>query len=77
MIHDLTEVNQWHHIDGTLNPADLASRGIASTDKEMTKLWLQGPTFLRGNEYPKSDASFTNSDDQQKEEEGNVLASSN
>ena len=76
VIHDLTEVQQWRHVDGTSNPADLASRGIAATDEEMIKLWLQGPPFLRGNEYPKLNAPFTNNDDQHKEEEGGVLASS-
>ena len=51
-IHDLTKVSDWHHIDGKLNPADIASRGIMPTDDVKLREWLQGPSFLPTDDYP-------------------------
>ena len=46
LIHELTAVEDWHHVSGVDNPADIVSRGSSPDvlDKEM---WLQGPSFLR------------------------------
>ena len=76
VIHDLTEVHQWHHIDDALNPADLASRGIPASDEERIQFWLQGPAFLCDEICPKSKAKFALINDEL-EEEANVLTSSN
>ena len=76
VIHDLTEVHQWHHIDGTLNPADLASRGIAASDEDKLQFWLEGPAFLCDKIYPEAKVKFAPNVDRNEEEEGNVLASS-
>ena len=62
VIHDLSEVNQWRHIEGTSNPADLASRGIAATDEDMLNLWLNGPAFLKDANYPVEKESCFNRD---------------
>ena len=51
-IYDLTQVSDWHHIDGKLNPADIASRGIMPTDDVKLREWLQGPSFLLTDDYP-------------------------
>ncbi|GMS99089.1 hypothetical protein PENTCL1PPCAC_21264, partial [Pristionchus entomophagus] len=37
---------KFHHIDGTLNPADVASRGCTSDELEDHPLWWKGPAFL-------------------------------
>ena len=44
--------SQWHHIEGILNPADLASRGFMPSDTENMKKWLTGPPFLYSGQYP-------------------------
>ena len=77
VIHDLTEVHQWHHVDGTMNPADLASRGIVASEREKIQFWLQGPAFLRDKVYPESEAKSSLSDELEREDEGHVLASTN
>ena len=69
VIQDLTEVHQWHHVDGTLNPADLASRGISASDNEMLDLWLQGPIFLKDASYPIEKVISFKSDHIRNEEE--------
>ena len=46
LIHELTAVEDWHHVSGVDNPADIVSRG-SSPDVLDKKMWLQGPSFLR------------------------------
>ena len=41
-----TTANQWCHIDGKINPADIASRG-ANPSQMQDSSWLQGPSFLQ------------------------------
>ncbi|GFU25276.1 integrase catalytic domain-containing protein [Trichonephila clavipes] len=43
-IQTLSSATQWHHISGSANPADLATRGVSST--LLTSIWLCGPNFL-------------------------------
>ena len=45
-IQSHTTANQWSHIDGKKNPADIASRG-ANPSQMKESNWLQGPTFLQ------------------------------
>ena len=40
----------WHHIKGTINPADLASRGVSASELVNSTLWMQGPPFLTAND---------------------------
>ena len=45
-----TEISQWRYLNTDLNPADLFSRGLMPTFYQQSDSWLQGPTFLFGNE---------------------------
>ena len=49
-IQEHTEPEQWRHVPGELNPADLPTRGIQATDLTESKQWSEGPDFLRADE---------------------------
>ncbi len=54
-IEELTDNDQWHHIDGKDNPADWASRGVSM--QELLKpdnIWFMSPTILNSEqiEFP-------------------------
>lgn len=42
----MSEPCQWNHVPGSLNPADLHSRGC-SVETLISKRWWEGPTWLR------------------------------
>ncbi|GFQ67374.1 uncharacterized protein TNCT_718081 [Trichonephila clavata] len=44
-IQTLSSATQWHHISGSANFADLATRGVSSSTL-LTSIWLCGPKFL-------------------------------
>ncbi|GFW11238.1 integrase catalytic domain-containing protein [Trichonephila clavipes] len=44
-IQTFSSATQWHHISGSANPADLATRGVSSSTL-LTPIWLRGPKFL-------------------------------
>ena len=51
MIRDVSEPKQWRYIDTSLNPADLATRGV--TVKTLVGSdWLNGPSFLKQHSPP-------------------------
>jgi len=50
-ILELTDVNQWHHIKGEDNPADLASRGLRPTEILSSAKWWNGPSWLVTERY--------------------------
>ncbi|XP_065082558.1 uncharacterized protein LOC135704945 [Ochlerotatus camptorhynchus] len=54
-IQALTKGNNWRHVSGITNPADLISRGIAPKDIVENNLWWHGPTWLEDppEEWPK------------------------
>ena len=54
VLHALTSVDQWRHVPGKLNPANLASRGMQPCQASDADLWLNGPKFLilRVSEWP-------------------------
>jgi hypothetical protein len=54
-IQGLVPPNNWKHIPGKYNPADLCSRGMSASALVEANLWWDGPTFLRcaENEWPK------------------------
>ena len=43
---------QWKWVPGDQNPADIPSRGIWPLDQEKSKLWLEGPEFLKTGDWP-------------------------
>ncbi|XP_059091770.1 uncharacterized protein LOC131887232 [Tigriopus californicus] len=44
-IQTITSVEDWRHVPGKENPADLASRGVISA-REIPRVWFSGPEFL-------------------------------
>ena len=42
-----TNVSDWHHVETINNPADIASRGLKSTDTKGWDIYHNGPAFLR------------------------------
>lgn len=45
-ILELTEGSEWRHVPTTLNPADLASRGVDADKINILGLWWNGPSYL-------------------------------
>ena len=48
-ILELTEKSQWGHVSGLENPADLGSRGVTASQLCDSRLWWEGPQWLRGS----------------------------
>ena len=46
-IVDLIPPNRWHHIEGSQNPADCASRGLLPSELLTHDLWWNGPSWLK------------------------------
>ena len=42
---------QWSHVSTDVNPADVATRFIATEDLAENKLWFEGPPFLKDPSY--------------------------
>lgn len=51
-IRTLSNSNNWSHVPGCENPADLVSRGTSLTKLAKSKLWKQGPSWLLGSSWP-------------------------
>ena len=49
-IQSLTNKNDWYWIEGSLNIADIISRGTHPEELDITSQWQTGPTFLNDNE---------------------------
>jgi hypothetical protein len=48
-IKKLIKPDQWRHVPGTQNPADLASRGCTLGELLESDLWFKGPEWLSGS----------------------------
>lgn len=46
VIHGVSSLGQWCHIESHMNPADIASRSTIASDKDSFSVWLYGPTFI-------------------------------
>ena len=64
-ILELTDVEQWRHIKGTMNPADVLSRGVIDPRKLLEGDWFSGPQFLNQDEddWPTTEVGKLDEDD--------------
>lgn len=62
-IRTSTKPNQWHHVAGSLNPADMPSRGC-NAEMLLNSCWWEGPAWLKCDmsEWPLSDFSVEPND---------------
>ena len=78
-IRDSTDINSWNYVSSSENPADYASRGLSTSQKEKIKMWFEGPQFLKEPEEksPKQSCYFEveNEDPEGKKQKVNVNAS--
>ena len=49
-IQRITDPEEWRHIPGEENPADLPTRGLTASQLTESKLWIEGPEFLKSDE---------------------------
>ncbi|GFR03492.1 retrovirus-related Pol polyprotein from transposon 17.6 [Trichonephila clavata] len=66
-IQTLSSATQWHHISGSANPADLATRGVSSSTL-LTSIWLCGRKFLHETFPFQTDSSVPSLNDAVPEE---------
>ena len=45
-IHRSSNPQQWRHIPGDMNPADLPTRGLSATELANSKVWAEGPSII-------------------------------
>ncbi|CAG7821712.1 unnamed protein product [Allacma fusca] len=50
-VQEVIPPNHWHHVPGVLNPADLPSRGISTTELLSNSVWFNGPSSLLLKEF--------------------------
>lgn len=61
-IRELSKVNQWLHVSGETNPADMASRGC-TVKQLVSSRWLKGPEFLWVSELSTEVTRFSVAED--------------
>ena len=63
-ILELSTAEQWGHVPGSINPADILSRGILDPEK-LAGNWFEGPEFLLEDEenWPNTDVKQLATDD--------------
>lgn len=49
-IQSATSAQQWRHVPGKVNPADLPTRGLSASNLTTCKTWWEGPDFLQAPE---------------------------
>ena len=49
LIRDHSNINQWHYVNTTENPANFASKGLDTNLKKKVQRWLHGPAYLHLN----------------------------
>ncbi|XP_008189037.1 uncharacterized protein LOC103311234 [Acyrthosiphon pisum] len=55
-IHDLSSVNEWHHVGTKDNPADIISRGCSTKEIINSSIWWHEPSWLTNDNksWPKT-----------------------
>ena len=48
-LHTMTSPDQWRFVPGTMNPADIASRGLLPEKVKCADFWFSEPPFLMQN----------------------------
>jgi hypothetical protein len=63
-----TKQEDWYHCPGTLNPADLPSRGLTARELINSKLWWEGPDFIheKKEKWPKQVAKKVEKDSEER-----------
>ena len=46
-IQPTTSPEQWRHVPGMVNPADLSTRGLSAVALAESEVWMEGPAFLK------------------------------
>lgn len=66
-IHESTTPEQWHHVPGTMNPADERSRGVTIKHFQPGCRWWSGPSFLWQpvQQWPNAPVEDIRSDDKE------------
>ncbi|XP_063968669.1 uncharacterized protein LOC135157358 [Lytechinus pictus] len=54
VIHSVSDVKQWHHVNSKENPADDVSRGMSARDLVASQRWIHGPEFILLSEEERS-----------------------
>lgn len=49
-IQQITQIDDWHHVSSSNNPADLISRGLTFREISNCNLWWHGPPYLSESE---------------------------
>lgn len=64
-IHESTTSEQWHHVPGSMNPADEGSRGVTIQHFQPGCQWWSGPCFLwqPEHQWPNAQVEDVRSDD--------------
>lgn len=76
-IKENSQVEEWRHIPGVMNPADDASRGLNPSELSPEHRWLQGPEFLWHPEasWPSVDTATVSEDKLELRKESNLYSS--
>ena len=49
LIRDHSNINQWHYVNTAENPANFASKGLDTHQKNKVERWFHGPAYLHLN----------------------------
>ena len=72
----LTKKDEWGHVSGVENPADIGSRGVTAKQLVGSKLWWAGPKWLREHEdkWPKTMVLTESEDIKEEQKKSSALS---
>ncbi|XP_014680507.1 PREDICTED: uncharacterized protein LOC106820509 [Priapulus caudatus] len=62
-VRKLVPVDTWGHCPGSMNPADIASRGMALEELSQCSTWIDGPYWLKQSDTPDNPDVLPEEDD--------------